>query len=187
MKKPLRTQFRLLLGLLLIFSGLFIAAINYQGKDIDTSATFENEPVSIELNNNEDLDEASLPVRIIIPDLEIDLDVQESKIVNGYWEVPEDKAAWGEGSGVPGQAGNQVIFAHARDGLFSNLENVEENMHIYVLTDDDWYTYEVGEIKEVYPNELEVIGPTDYQRLTLYTCSGYKDSKRLIVIANTLE
>ena len=186
MKKPLRKQIRLLIGLLLIFSGLFIAAYNFQGSAIDTSATFENEPVRIELTNNEDLAEAALPVRIIIPELGIDLDVQESKIVNGYWEVPEDKAAWGEGSGVPGYVGNQVIFAHARDGLFSNLENVETGMKIYVLTDDDWYTYEVGEIKEVYPNQTEVIAPTEHEQLTLYTCSGYKDSKRLIVVSKTL-
>ncbi len=129
MKIPLRKQVRLLIGLLLILSGLFIAAFNYQG-NIDTSATFENEPVRIELTNNEDLAEAALPVRIIIPELGIDLDVQESKIVNGYWEVPEDKAAWGEGSGVPGHVGNQVIFAHARDGLFSNLEDVETEMKL---------------------------------------------------------
>jgi LPXTG-site transpeptidase (sortase) family protein len=187
MRRPLDKKVRLLLGLLLIFSGLFIAALNYYGEDIDTSATFENEPVKIELTNNEDLDEASLPVRIIIPDLGIDLDVQESKIVNGYWEVPEDKAAWGEGSGVPGKDGNQVIFAHAREGLFSNLENVEKEMHIYVLTDRDWFTYEVSEIKEVYPNDTEVIAPTENERLTLYTCSGYKDSKRLIVVSDTIE
>ena len=185
MKKPLRKQVRLLLAFLLIISGLLIASFSYQG-DIDTSATFENEPVKIELANNENLDEASLPVRIIIPDLGIDLDVQESKIVNGYWEVPDDRAAWGEGSGVPGRVGNQVIFAHARDGLFSNLEAVEKDMHIYVLTDKDWFTYKVSEIKEVYPNQTEVIGPTDNERLTLYTCSGYKDSKRLIVVSDTL-
>ena len=185
MTKPLRKQVRLLIGLLLIISGLLIASFSYQG-DIDTSATFENEPVRIELTNNEDLDEASLPVRIIIPELGIDLDVQESKIVNGYWEVPEDRAAWGEGSGVPGYAGNQVIFAHARDGLFTNLENIEKEMHIYVLTDEDWYAYEVSEIKEVYPDQTEVIAPTDNERLTLYTCSGYKDSKRLIVVSDTL-
>jgi len=187
MKNTLRKQVRLLLGSLLIFSGLFIAALNYQGEDIATSATFENEPVRIELTNNQDIDEAALPVRIIIPDLEIDLNVQESKIVDGYWEVPEDKAAWGEGSGVPGRVGNQVIFAHARQGLFLNLESIETSMSIYVLTDNDWFTYEVSEIKEVYPNQIEVIAPTDNERLTLYTCSGYKDSKRLIVVANTVE
>lgn len=186
MKKQLDRKVRLLLGFLLIASGLVIATYNYQG-NIDTSATFENEPVSIELTNYENLENVSLPVRVVIPDLDIDLEVQESKIVNGYWEVPEDKAAWGEGSGLPGMDGNQVIFAHSREELFSNLEDVEMNMRIYVLTNDDWFVYEVTEIKEVYPNQTEVIAPSEDERLTLYTCSGYKDSKRLIVVSEILQ
>ena len=46
-----------------------------------------------------------------------------------------------------------------------------------------WYSYEVVDIKEVYPNQTEVIEETDDETLTLYTCSGFADSKRLIVVA----
>ena len=46
-----------------------------------------------------------------------------------------------------------------------------------------WFNYTVSEIKEVIPSQIEVIAPTPDETLTLYTCSGFGDSMRLIVIA----
>ena len=59
-------------------------------------------------------------------------------------------------------------------------------MKVYTFTDSDWYTYEVTEIKEVLPNETEVIAETEDERITLYTCSGFNDSKRIIVIGKRI-
>ena len=56
-------------------------------------------------------------------------------------------------------------------------------MDVYVLNDDDHYTYEIKEIKEVFPNQTEVVAPTEDETLTLYTCSGFDDARRLIIIA----
>jgi LPXTG-site transpeptidase (sortase) family protein len=120
---------------------------------------------------------------VIIPAVSIDITVQHAKIIAGYWQVFNDTAAWGEESGYPGKPGNQVIFAHARKGLFLPLKDVTTGMKVYVMTDNAWYAYEVKEIKAVYPNQKEVIAPTTDETLTLYTCTGYEDSKRLIVIA----
>jgi sortase A len=165
----------LLLGVVLVFGNRF--------ENGNQSYTFANEPVLIEgfdLNLSQDF---STPTRIVIPSLSIDLVVVNSKIINGYWEVFEDSAGWGEGSGVPGRLGNQVIFAHAREGLFLPLREIKLEQTIYVLTGSNWYSYKVNEIKEVYPNQTEVIAPSEDEMLTLYTCSGYKDSKRLIITA----
>lgn len=170
----------LILGTILVFGkpqGLTEAPPNY---------TFESEPVSVQGFGEERVDENKLPERILIPDLSIDLPVKKAKIINGYWEVFSDSAGWGEGSGLPGKAGNQVIFAHVREGLFLPLKGVKEGMSVYVLTDDEWFSYEVEEIKEVFPNQTEVIAPTEDETLTLYTCSGFDDSKRLIVVAKRL-
>ena len=183
MVKVTKKKVKTYLGLLIIASGLLIAFFNYQGS-LDTSASFENEPVKIELAKYDDEIQPPLPVRIVITDLDIDLEVIKSNIVEGYWEVPEDTAAWGDGSGYPGSDGNQVIFAHAKEGLFLNLQDATEGMRIYVLTNDNWHEYYVDGLKEVYPNQVEVVAPTDFERLTLYTCSGYKDSKRLIITAS---
>ncbi len=123
------------------------------------------------------------PVRILIPNAGIDLKVINAPIVNGYWELSETTASYGLGSGHPGAKGNTVIFAHAREGLFYNLKDVKLGDIIYVFTKDKWYRYKVNKIDAVYPNQTEVIQPTKNEVLTLYTCTGFTDEKRLIVTA----
>ncbi len=173
---------KLALGLSLIILGSFLFLANGQ-RDVKLSSSFENEPVKIQGLSENEIDESKIPKKIVIPDLSIDLNVKKANIVNGFWEVFEDSAAWGKGSGIPGEIGNQVIFAHARKGLFLPLQSIKVGTDIYILTDSGWFQYEVNDIKEVYPSQTEVIEVTADETLTLYTCSGYADSKRLIVIA----
>src|SRR3989338_2795039 len=152
------------------------------------SSSFADEPVSVDRKFLEPTPETakikSPPVRIVISSLNIDLPVKESKIINGYWEVFPDSAGFGLGSAYPEEnTGNQVIFAHARPGLFAPLKEIKQGDNITVFTKDSWYSYSVSVIKEVLPSQVEVIAPTADPVLTLYTCSGYADSKRLIVTA----
>lgn len=174
---------RFILGLSLLLVGLFLFTGKIQIQEKTVSASFESEPVELSGFSPEEITEGEKPQRVIIPTLSIDLEVEEASLINGYWEVFEEKAGWGEGSGLPGQVGNQVIFAHAREGLFGTLDEAKIGNKIYVLTENGWYWYEIHQITEVYPGNTEVIEPTDDETLTLYTCSGYRDSKRLIVIA----
>ena len=182
MAKKKKNLSKLGLGIALVVLGAILISGRSQIASNIASSSFADEPVEIAGFENFAADDAKLPKRIIIPELSIDLSVKKAKVIGGYWEVFPDSAGWGEGSGLPDEAGNQVIFAHARKGLFLPLRKIEKGFSIYVLTSEGWYDYEVIEIKEVYPNEIEVIEPTDDERLTLYTCSGFTDSKRLIVI-----
>lgn len=150
------------------------------------SETFASEPVRIEGFKVTPESVEKVPQRILIPELSIDLTVKNSKLVGGYWQVFGDAAGWGEGSGLPGEVGNQVIFAHARRGLFLPLRDIKNGSKVYVLSKEKWYEYEVKEIKEVRPTEVQVIAPTQDETLTLYTCSGFSDSRRLIVIAKRI-
>ena len=110
-------------------------------------------------------------------------EVKESEVVGGYWEVFDSVVGWGKGSSPPGYQGNQILFAHVREGLFGNLDKIKLDDNIYVFNESRWYSYFVKEIKEVYPGETEVIEQTEDERLTLYTCSGFRDEKRLVVVA----
>jgi sortase A len=125
----------------------------------------------------------NIPTRILIPKVDIDLPVVEAKVVNGYWELSENSASHGEGSGFPGEKNNDVIFAHAREGLFYNLKDAKVGDIVYVFTKESWYRYKINKITSVYPNQIQVIKPTKNETLTLYTCTGFMDEKRLIVQA----
>jgi len=174
---------KLALGVSLVLTGILLIGSGQEKKVSNSSDTFAQEPVKIEGFVSEEENESLVPKRILIPDIDIDLEVGRSKVIGGYWEVFSDKAGWGEGSGLAGREGNQVIFAHAREGLFLPLRSIKPGAKIYVLTDSSWFNYEVAEIKEVTPSQIEVITPTPDETLTLYTCSGFGDSMRLIVIA----
>lgn len=182
MAKDKNSPSRAALGLALVLTGVLLI-FGRNSRLPNPSTTFENEPIKIEDLSDNLSDEEKLPQKIIIPKLSIDLAVRKAEVENGYWEVFEDSAGWGSGSGLPGETGNQVIFAHAREGLFSPLRSIKVGMIIYVMTYNDWYSYKVSEIKEVFPQQTEVIGSTEDETLTLYTCSGFSDSKRLIIVS----
>jgi len=169
-----------LTGLFFIVLALIVLIFNLPTfNKVDENKT----PILINSKLLESKQKENIPVRIIIPKSDIDLKVIPAQIVNGYWELSETTASYGLGSGHPGHASNTVIFAHAREGLFYNLKNVKTGDSIYVFTKNKWYRYKVNKITAVYPNETEVIQPTKNETLTLYTCSGFNDEKRLIVTA----
>lgn len=166
----------------------YISKTNQPTQDIKSESSgitsFGSIAIDPQLQNNTLTTE--IPLRIVIPSVNIDLPITEAKIINGSWEVSETMASHGMGSSYPGQEGNTVIFAHARAGLFLPLRNVKEKDIIYILTNSSWHRYELINIHEVTPENVEVIKPTVEETLTLFTCTGFADSKRLIVSARPL-
>lgn len=193
-KKQVRLFF-LVSGLLLTGLGFYlskptkpITSDPLTGKNSSSEViSFSQEPVNVDKSlldwqkNKQKV--KNPPIRIIVPELKINLPIKEARVVKGYWEVFADSAGFGLGSAYPGESGNQVIFAHARRGLFLPLKEAKGGENIYLLTSDKWFSYKISEIKEVSPSQTEVIVPTTEITLTLYTCSGFADSKRLIIIA----
>lgn len=145
-----------------------------------------DEPIRIDKGLLGSAEPSQPPLRILIPKHNVDLSIVEARVINGYWELSETTASHGIGSVNPGERGNSVVFAHARDELFGPLRNIKKDEDIYILTKDRWHRYRVEEIKLVDPNQIEVIAPTNYETLTLFTCSGFLDTKRLIVTAKPL-
>lgn len=180
----------ILLSFPYLYKYLIVRRENQQAKPYKFTAvanakvTFGINGELIKVNTQtETLRTSSPPEKIIIPSLAINLKVEEAKIKDGFWETSETNASHGQGTANPGEKGNMVIFAHAREGLFLPLKDIKEKDTIYVLSKDKWYEYEVVEIKSVAPTQIEVIAPTPDETLTLYTCTGFFDSQRLIVRA----
>lgn len=174
---------KLVAGIILIIIGIVLITGVIEFEPPAPTSSFSSEPIQVSGFEDAQITEDSYPKKVIIPSVDIYLDVRKAELINGYWEVFEETAGWGAGSGVPGMAGNQVIFAHAREGLFAPLKDIEENMTILVLTENHWFEYKVTTIGEVYPGNTKYIEQSENEILTLYTCSGYRDSKRLIVKA----
>jgi LPXTG-site transpeptidase (sortase) family protein len=167
-----------IIGLVLLLLGFLLLTGYSPFYKTDLASPIKIGSNLINVNKNE-----NIPVRVVIPNVKIDNVITPSRIINGYWELSENTASYGEGSGTPGQKGNVVVFAHAREGLFYNLKDVKKGNLIYLFTKDKWYKYSVNKITSVYPNQVETIAPTKNETLTLYTCTGFYDEKRLIIVA----
>jgi len=172
-----------LLGVILILTGFAWFAFLYKIPIAQTQSNdYAKEPIVADQAFKKASHESDIK-SIIIPRVNIDLSVSPSKIKNGYWQVSEATASHGEGSANPGEAGNVVVFAHAREGLFLGLRDIKKDDAVYILTQKRWYKYRVSEMSYVYPNDVTTVAPTNSEILTLFTCSGFFDEKRLIVKA----
>src|SRR3989338_2868627 len=121
------------------------------------------------------------PTSITIPQLTLNLSVAPAKIVDNQWTLYDDKVSWLATSKTPGK-GNVILFAHNRDNLFGNLKTLAIGQEITVGDGSNLYTYEVTQSRRVTPSDVDAV-LSDENQLTLYTCDGSFDQKRLIVIA----
>ncbi|MEK7188793.1 MAG: sortase [Patescibacteria group bacterium] len=180
------------MGIIIIISGISLVGLmpiyrwlntkEPESKETLNESTFDHGPIQANPKLYEGRFASELvPIKVIIPAVGIDVAVKPAKVIKGKWEIFEDSASYGIGSASPGENGNIVVFAHAREGYFLPLRKITKGAKIYILTKEGWYNYEVSETKEVKPIDVSVIQPTIDETITLYTCSGFADTKRLIV------
>lgn len=127
------------------------------------------------------------PTRISLPKVKIDLAVTEATVTDGSWEISPDGASHWDNSANPGQPGNIVIYGHNKTNLFGPIRWLELDDEI-VLTDDQnqKYHYRIVNTVIVSPNDIAYLLPTEEETLTLYTCTGFWDSQRYLVIAQPI-
>lgn len=128
------------------------------------------------------------PSQILIPDLNINLSVEEGHIENGTWTLNDHSALYAEGSSfLNSDYGNTIIYAHARQGLFADLRRLKKGSKI-ILTGKDGklYTYKVTEGEVIRPDEIKKIMKIGDHNLTLFTCDGPDDEYRLLIRAKKI-
>jgi LPXTG-site transpeptidase (sortase) family protein len=168
------------IGLILIlFAG--VCFVGFFGLKIYFSnpLSFSQKP-KIESKFSED----QYPARIIIPSLKIDLPVFPAKAEGNKWEIFENAASYLLGSGIPGQKGNVVVYSHNKRHLFGPILGIKKGAEIKIENKKgENFSYEVLETRIVSPSQIEILLPSTQPILTLYTCTGFADSKRFVVIA----
>lgn len=125
-----------------------------------------------------------LPVAIHINDIQINLPIFPAVISDGKWEATDKGVSFLSTSPVPGEKGNSIIYGHNYPNILGRLVQVRPGAEISI-------DYENGASKRfvvkytatVSPDQIHVIGQTSDTRVTIYTCSGFWDSKRFVVVA----
>jgi LPXTG-site transpeptidase (sortase) family protein len=148
---------------------------------------------------------AELPVRILIPSIELSAPVKSAPVefesIAGKeflrWLVPDEYAVgWHMTSALLGQTGNTVLNGHhnAYGEVFISLKDVTEGDTIFVDSESTRYIYQITN-KMILPEKYESLEtrmsnaqwilPSVDERLTLISCWPYEsNTHRLIVVAS---
>lgn len=168
------------LSIFFIFLGatlIFLAATNTMG--LDLSRPFLEQEQKLQSPGAIKPE----PSFLYIPKLSRTLRVSEGTAVNNRWTISPTGVSYLATSAVPG-SGNSVIYGHNLANVLGDLYLVEGGDPIYViLSTGGIVKYQVFEEKEVTPQSIEILEPSSDSRLTVYTCSGFLDTARFVVVA----
>jgi len=124
------------------------------------------------------------PVRIKMPSIHKELAIIPSRIVDNRWESTKKGVSYLETSPIPGEVGNSILWGHNYPNLLKDLTKVEVGDEITIVFENGGEKiFIVHFTQEVGPNQSSILNPTEDNRITLYTCSGFLDSKRFVVTA----
>jgi len=173
-------------GSILILIGFFFFAtagfLKGEREFAPASFSFEKGPDSIER-----VEEGDLPEKVVVSRINIDLPVFPGKVVNNQWVIAETGVSYLAGTGIPGRSGNVVIYGHNKKNLFGPIRWLQKDDQIKIVNrKKEAFVYKVTETKTVTPQEIEVLMPSEDPILTLYTCDGFLDKERFVVVAKLL-
>lgn len=124
------------------------------------------------------------PTYLQIPAINMESDVVEVFIRDGVWQVADYAVGYHNNTGVAG-SGNMVLAGHKglRGAVFRNLEQIAVGDEIVVTAAGQRYQYRVRTTGRVWPNQVEVMFPTEQAQMTLLTCTNW-DTQRFVVVAD---
>jgi LPXTG-site transpeptidase (sortase) family protein len=126
----------------------------------------------------------SLPTRIEIPAVKIDLQVEQTVIHNNTWTISQNGISHLDVSASPGENGPIILYSHNTNSRFGPIRWLNKGSSIILTTaDGKKHTYTIIDTKKVKPDELSVFFSRKNETLYLYTCDGFADLERYIIIA----
>lgn len=126
----------------------------------------------------------SIPREISIPSVKIDVKVDQGGIVNGDWVLSNTDALYLPTSGTLGEGYNTIIYAHNTANLFGKLRLLKTGDLINIRDGHGKiYAYAVSSKENVNPHDLAKLYSTQKNIITLFTCSGWADTSRILIHA----
>jgi len=125
------------------------------------------------------------PLAITINSINVNLPIIPAAKTNGKFETTKNGVTYLTDSVLPAQTGNSVFYGHNWSNLLGNLKNVKRGDTIELkYSNGEVKTFTVDLITEMPAEYAKVSLDSNQKVMTIYTCSGFLDSKRIIVTAN---
>jgi LPXTG-site transpeptidase (sortase) family protein len=125
----------------------------------------------------------SIPTEINIDKVNLHLPVEETAIYNGIWQIAQNGASHLAISARPGEKGPIIFYAHNTNDKFGPIRWLSKGDIIQIKTSDGKnHNYIVSQTLEAQPDELNIFTNIKEEGLVLYTCDGFADLKRFVLI-----
>lgn len=172
----IRTKVLFLSGIIL----LLIPGIFYLNQTIQLAFFTPKVPPVVTQKN------LPIPNQLEIPSIKVDLPIVETAIQNNIWEIAQNGVSHLATSARPGENGPIILYAHNTKDRFGQLKNVKKGTSISLGTNEKTYRYTVTKTEIVTPEQLSIFFSEKGSTLFLYTCYGFADLKRFVVIAKPI-
>lgn len=127
------------------------------------------------------------PTRIVIEDLKIDAPIRSAQKDGKKWQTFTDAVSYLSTSPAPGEEGNSILYGHNWKNLLWDLKKAKVGQKITVkYIDGSEKSFITKYIQEVKPDQTSILDKSSDKRITLYTCSGFLDTKRFVVVATLI-
>ncbi len=129
----------------------------------------------------------TIPVHIKSYPLGVDVKVQETAIVDGVWQISPNSANYLASSARIGEGGNIVIYGHNTNEILGPIRWAKEGEIIELIdAQGKSHSYKATKIVETDPNDLQYVSVQKEETLTVYTCIGFLDARRFVVVAKPI-
>lgn len=127
---------------------------------------------------------SNYPVTLQIPQIGVDVPVIPAKISARSWEYTDNGVSFLATSPVPGEIGNSILYGHNWNNILGRLPRLKPGGEITVtLRDGSQKKFTVKYTTVVTPDQTHILAMTSDRRITIYTCTGFLDTKRFVVTA----
>lgn len=126
------------------------------------------------------------PYAITIPTVGITQSLEPTQILDDSWVISKQHASYLMSSARPGENNNIVIYGHNTQKMFARLVDVKLGDIVRIESDESVATYRVTRKLNVSPGFVTAVQPTSVETLSIYTCTGLLDSRRLVLQAEPI-
>lgn len=124
------------------------------------------------------------PKYIRIKSIGLNAGVSPGGYKDGKWVLDDNLVLYLPSSDRLGQGGNTILYAHNKENLFGNLKKVSVGDVVALgAANGEMYNYSIYSIEYIKPYQMEKISTNLKDTITLFTCDGWFDEKRLVVKA----
>jgi len=133
---------------------------------------------------NTSVDQSTKPEFLLIPELGVKQAIVPAQKNGSKWETTTKGVSYLSTSPMPGEVGNSIFYGHNWPSILGSIVNIKPGQEIAVVfSDGSVKKFSVEYTQIVEPTQASILDQTSDKRITLYTCTGFLDTKRFVVTA----